>query len=137
MNTLSTRPWKCGGRSPKILRNTARVLRVGPQTRVIFVRYNAQGAWSCSRYAVEPSRLLWAKPSIPSTFLTKWHMIPTFQYAECPETCPWKCEGGQAGGGGADGGGVVQICTQQINTRLVQTQAAAVTELLDHLSRSH
>ena len=35
-------------------------------------------------------------------------MILVFQYAECLETCPWKCGGGQASGGG---GGVVEDAT--------------------------
>ena len=29
------------------------------------------------------------------------HIILSLQYAECLETCPWKCGSGGAGGGGA------------------------------------
>ena len=73
--------------------------------RVMSVRCTAQRAWSCSRYAVEPSR-----PVVGKAFNFKHipHKMTHFQYSECPENVPKEMWGGQAGGGGAGGGGLVQ-----------------------------
>jgi len=68
-----------------------------------------QKAWSCSRYAVQPSQ-----PVVSEVFKFSAHSLlndalySPFSMLNAWRTCPWKCVGGQAGGGGAGSGGVVQ-----------------------------